>query len=173
MLRNNIMSFVLGRILWTNSLSDGIWPEDSELGTKGGHPNESTEGTTQIKLTLSGSAGGQMEGGWHRTSRRMKKVVFWDVTPCGSCKNRRFVVPSLSILVILIETLRSSETSVLTKATRRSIPEHGFLHSYRRENLNSYTAGEFPFCCGMESENHELDTGLLVHNRTIPSVKRR
>jgi hypothetical protein len=22
----------------------------------------------------------------------MKNGVFWDVTPCGSCKNRRFVI---------------------------------------------------------------------------------
>jgi hypothetical protein len=24
------------------------------------------------------------------TAVTMKNVVFWDVTPCGSCKNRRF-----------------------------------------------------------------------------------
>jgi hypothetical protein len=24
------------------------------------------------------------------TAVAMKNVVFWDVTPCGSCKNRRF-----------------------------------------------------------------------------------
>jgi hypothetical protein len=34
----------------------------------------------------------------------------------------------------------SSETSVLTKATRRSIPEDGILHSHRREILKSYIA---------------------------------
>jgi hypothetical protein len=29
------------------------------------------------------------------------------------------------------------ETSVLTRATRRNIPEHGILHGHRRENLKS------------------------------------
>jgi hypothetical protein len=32
----------------------------------------------------------------------------------------------------------SSETSVLTRAIRRNNPEDTILHSYRRENLNSY-----------------------------------
>jgi hypothetical protein len=62
----------------------------------------------------------------------MKNAVFWDATPCESCKNRRFVgmlrfsvlrllvtanvVPSSSILVtLMMEALRSSETSVFTK----------------------------------------------------------
>jgi hypothetical protein len=44
---------------------------------------------------------------------------------------------------LMTEALSTPETSILTRATRRNIPEDTILHSHLRENLKSYIM----FCC--------------------------
>jgi hypothetical protein len=87
-------------------------------------------------------------------SAAMKNGVFWDVTRCGSCKNRlsaSFIrvtkIGELGTLAVTSNqrTLRRNtkrlsfyETSVLTRATERNIPGDTILHNHHRENHKSY-----------------------------------
>jgi hypothetical protein len=45
---------------------------------------------------------------------------------------------SLILVTLIMEALRYTETSVLTRATRRHVPEDAILHSHRRKHLKSY-----------------------------------
>jgi hypothetical protein len=92
------------------------------------------------------------------TAVTMKNGVFWDVTPCGSCKNRVSEVLSASFIRVtrivelgttlavtsnrgtlrrntkreslMKESLSSSETSVLITTTRRNITQNAIFHIF-------------------------------------------
>jgi hypothetical protein len=64
----------------------------------------------------------------------LKNAVFWDVMPCAHAGSS-----FAGFSTMKMEAIRSSETSVHTRSTRRHIPEDSILHSHRRENLKSYT----------------------------------
>jgi hypothetical protein len=69
---------------------------------------------------------------------RLKVNLHWRHDVLWTLVNSN-VAPSSPILFTLImEAIRSSEMSVLTRTTRRHIPEDGFLHSHSRENLEFY-----------------------------------
>jgi hypothetical protein len=77
----------------------------------------------------------------------MKNAVFCVVTPCGSCKKRRFEELVASIIrvkrtgeTVMMEVIYFPEMSVLTRVTRRNIPEDDIPHNRRRESLKSYIA---------------------------------
>jgi hypothetical protein len=72
----------------------------------------------------------------HLTSLK-NNAFFWDwwfsLQPSA---HAGFSLADFSTLVI--EAIRSSETSVHAKSTQRHIPEDCILHSHRCENLKSY-----------------------------------
>jgi hypothetical protein len=68
------------------------------------------------------------------------------IDPIGSgllCLSLQLPALAASSLVdfstLEMEAIRSSETSVYTRSTRRHISDNGILHSHGRENLKSYT----------------------------------
>jgi hypothetical protein len=89
-------------------------------------------------------------------------IIFWEMTPCGSYKNRHFggsyrlhlkktstsrcLYKSLQLhsvtcshsCTLKMEAIRSFETSVLVRATRCHLPEDDNHHSHRHGNIKSY-----------------------------------
>jgi hypothetical protein len=76
---------------------------------------------------------------WRMTSSGMLHRVALVRTDVLEELSASFIWVTIIKLTLFIETLSSSETSVLTRTTRRNIPENAILHSHRRGNLKSYS----------------------------------
>jgi hypothetical protein len=72
----------------------------------------------------------------------MKNAVFWDVTPCGCCKNCITTFTALKRITELGKTLAVTSDNLFRSNKSRTVSHHRrrHLHSHRRENLKSYIA---------------------------------
>jgi hypothetical protein len=88
----------------------------------------------------------EVAGGWRKLHNEEARDLYSSPSIIRIIKSSQLLVTAsvtpvlLTLFTMMMEAIRSSEMSVLTRATRRHIPDDGILHSYHRGNLKSYIA---------------------------------
>jgi hypothetical protein len=83
-------------------------------------------------------------------------------TTLAVTSNQRTLRRNTKYKTLMMEALRSSETSVLTRATRLIITEDGILHSHRSENLK--------YLVPLRTKGHRLFFECSVHRKIIITI---
>jgi hypothetical protein len=96
---------------------------------------------------------------WRRYILKIELRILRRLLGCDAMRLQLLVtanaVPSFLILFTLImEAIRSYETSILTRSTRRHIPEGGTLHTRRREKLRSCIVSYSPVRVGQHLRDY-------------------
>jgi hypothetical protein len=72
----------------------------------------------------------------------MKVRAFWNIAPCSLVGviyvSKVHTAPIIRVITLMMETLRTSETSLYSETAERCVPKSCHLHTRRRENLKSH-----------------------------------
>jgi hypothetical protein len=135
-------------ITWYTDCNAATTPEEQKVMCKGGEDKgeRNEENTGTVKLLRMSSSGILRRVALLRTDVSEERIAsITRATAIGEleitlavARNRSTQPSSPVFLTLMMDTICSSESSVLTRPTWCNIQEGNIFHSHRRENLKSY-----------------------------------